>query len=70
MIISPTRTPVIAALIAMLTSVWGSSPGATGDSGIPITVAAGHGSPSLVALQGGEPFRKSVDHIFIEEEPK
>ncbi len=68
--ISPTRTRGIAALIAMLTSVCGSSPGATGDSGIPITVAAGHDSPSLVALRGGERFRKSVDHIFIEEEPK
>lgn len=68
--ISPTRTPGIAALIAMLTSVCGSSPRAIGDSGIPITVAAGHDSLSLVALRGGAPFRKSVDHIFIEEEPK
>jgi hypothetical protein len=68
--ISLTRTPTLAASIVMLFSVCGFSTGITGNSGIPITVTAGHDSESPVALRGGERFRKGVDRIFTEEEPK
>jgi hypothetical protein len=68
--ISLTRTPTLAASIAMLISVCGFSPGITGNSGIPITVTAGHDSESPVALRRMDRFRKGVNRIFTEEEPK